>query len=723
MKGFGQNNNQKNNKKIINALPNEEKLISDAFKLHTNGNIKDASNIYIFLIKNGCKDLRVHRNLGVIYQQNRRFEDAKNIYFKVLKNYPNSPEVYSNLGKIFQEESEFQKATDFFKKAINLKPDYLIAYHNLINLYINLNKFDEAANILKKCTEIFPDDFNTLINYGCVLKELEEYEFAEIYLKKSIKLNPNSAIAHINLAAVQKDLKKLNEAEKNILKAIKLNPNSALAYNNFGNILKDKESLEEAEKNYRKAINLNKDFYLAYNNIGNLFSTKGDLLNAEKFTQKAIEINPKFELACVNLAIIKEGLNKIDEAESFYIKAIKINKNFLYSYISLWNFYEKTNNLEKLKNHLNSIQNEDSLKYESLLFKARISYREKDFDLAKSQIDQIPENWPESRGNFTRIKYWSFKGLINEKVKNFDLAYTCFVNSQKDEKYKRCDPNKTINYINEYRESLNSTDHSKVKKEINAKTKEKLVFLIGFPRSGTTLLDTILRSHHQIDVLEEKPLIYSVERIIKTKFKLTLNKIYYLKKEDLDYLRKHYLSEMHKYKDPDKKANVFVDKYPFQTACLPLINLLFPEAKIIFAHRNPFDTVLSCFQQTFEPNNAMANFTTLKSSAQIYDLTMQMWVLYKKNLKLDFIMSRYETLLDNFDDQINKILDFLDLEWDENIKNYRNTALKRGKINTPSSSQVVQPLYKTSIAKWKNYEKYFSDSKIYLDKWYKYFGY
>ena len=723
MKGFGQKDPQQNKKKIINAIPNEKKLISDALSLHSKGQLKDASNIYIFLIKSGCKDLRVYINLGVIYQQSRKFKEAKSIYLNVIKNFPNSPEAFSNLGNIFQEESEFKKAEEYYKKAINLKSDYLMAYNNLISIYVNNKSFDEAANILKKCTEIFPNDFNTFINYGCVLRELGKLENAEICFKKSIRLNPNLAVSYINLAVVQKDLKKLSEAEKNILKAIKLNPNSELAFNNFGNILKEKGSLDEAEKNYRKAINLNKDFYLAYNNIGNLFSTKGDLINAEKFTQKAIEINPKFELACVNLAIIKEGLNKIDEAESFYIKAIKINKNFLYSYISLWNFYEKTNNLEKLKNHLNSVQNEDSLKYESLLFKARISYREKDFNLAKSQIDQIPENFSKSKENSTCILFWSYKGFIEEKVKNFDLAYTCFINRQKNERYDRCDPISFINYINVYEESLNSTEHSKVKKEVNVKTKERLVFLIGFPRSGTTLLDTILRSHHQIDVLEEKPLIYSVERIIKTKFKLTLSKIYYLKKEDLDYLRKHYLSEIHKYKDPDKKANVFVDKYPFQTVCLPLINLLFPEAKIIFAHRNPFDTVLSCFQQTFEPNNAMANFTTLKSSAQIYDLTMQMWVLYKKNLKLDFIISRYETLLDNFDDQINRILDFLDLEWDENIKNYRNTALKRGKINTPSSSQVVQPLYKTSIAKWKNYEKYFSDSKIYLDRWSRYFGY
>ena len=86
-------------------------------------------------------------------------------------------------------------------------------------------------------------------------------------------------------------------------------------------------------------------------------------------------------------------------------------------------------------------------------------------------------------------------------------------------------------------------------------------------------------------------------------------------------------------------------------------------------------------------------------------------------------MSKYESLIENFDIHTKKILSFLDLEWDINIKDYRNTALKRKKINTPSSSQVVQPLYKTSVAKWKNYEKFFSDSKIYLEKWSRYFGY
>ena len=173
----------------------------------------------------------------------------------------------------------------------------------------------------------------------------------------------------------------------------------------------------------------------------------------------------------------------------------------------------------------------------------------------------------------------------------------------------------------------------------------------------------------------------------------------------------------------NKNAKILIDKFPFQTVCLPLINLLFPNSKIIFTHRNPYDTVLSCFQQSFEPNNAMANFRSIESASRIYDLTMSIWLDYKEKLNINHITSKYEDLIEDFDKHILKILNFLDVSWDENIKNYRNTAHDRGKINTPSSSQVVQPLYKSSIDKWKNYEKYFKNSNRYLHKWISYFKY
>ena len=155
------------------------------------------------------------------------------------------------------------------------------------------------------------------------------------------------------------------------------------------------------------------------------------------------------------------------------------------------------------------------------------------------------------------------------------------------------------------------------------------VFLIGFPRSGTTLLDTILRSHSEVDVLEEKPIINSVEQIIKTKFKCSIDKLHELNTLDLDFLRDQYLKILKSNSDVKKNAKILIDKFPFQTVCLPLINLLFPKSKIIFTHRHPYDTVLSCFQQTFEPNNAMSNFRSIDSTSEIYDLTMRMWLDYK----------------------------------------------------------------------------------------------
>ena len=249
----------------------------------------------------------------------------------------------------------------------------------------------------------------------------------------------------------------------------------------------------------------------------------------------------------------------------------------------------------------------------------------------------------------------------------------------------------------------------------------KLAFLIGFPRSGTTLLDTILRSHPDIEVIEEQPIFSNIENLVKEKFNTKLENLYSISENNIKILKKQYFELLMEH--TNTKGKLLIDKMPLHTSRLPLINLLFPNAKIIFTHRQPYDTILSCFQQSFKPNSAMANLVSLKSSSIMYDQVMSAWSIYKNNLSLDFITSKYEHLIEDFDNHTSKILDFLGVGWDENVKNYRKTALERSKINTPSSSQVVQPLYKSSIEKWKNYEKYFEDCHQYLEKWVTYFNY
>ena len=722
MKGFGNKDKTTNNSKDrkVKTL-RKDKLISNALSLHSNGRIKEASEIYYSLIQKKVDDPRIFINLGSIYSQMKDFDKAIMLFDESIKKFPKSLEAYTNLANVLVIKGKSDIAKKILNKAIELNPKYLRPYSDLAAIFVNERNFERAEFFLRKSLGINPKNINTLVNLACVLKDLGDSEQAEGFLRYALQINPKYDFALINLGAVLNELGKIDEGEQFLREALKLNPISPIALNNLGNILTKKNNNKAAELCYRKAIEIKSDFFLAYNNLGSLLSKQGDLVEAEKFTEKAITYNPKFELAYVNLGSIKIDLDKLSEAEELFLSAIEINKNYNYAFRNLFRLYEKTNNISKLKNKIENLSENKNIINEILMFKARISFREKDFVNAKNLIDKVANEWIKNTDHATNLLYWSFRAFIEEKVKNYDEAFKCFEQSQLNLKYEDFNPKIFQNYIHIYRKNLDNKNFV-VKKKTSNENKFSPVFLIGFPRSGTTLLDTILRSHPEIDVIEEKPLINSVEQVIKSKFKCSLDELHKLNMDDVKFLRNHYL-EILKNNCDNKKAKILIDKFPFQTVCLPLINLLFPNSKIIFTHRNPYDTVLSCFQQSFEPNNAMSNFRSIESTSKIYDLTMNMWTDYKTKLKINFITSKYEDLIEDFDTNILRILNFLNLKWDDNIKNYRDTAYKRGKINTPSSSQVVQPLYKSSINKWKNYEKYFKNSHKYLNKWLSYFEY
>ena len=722
MKGFGNNDrtNKKSTEKRVKSFQKDE-LISNALSLHLSGKIKEASEIYNFLIQNKIYDPRVINNLGSIYSQLKQFDKAILLFDESIKRFPNCLEAYPNLANVLVAKGRIDAAKNILNKVIELNPKYLRPYTILAGLLVGEGNFKKAEFFLKKALEINPKDINTLVNLGCVLKDSGNPKQAERLLKDALKINPSNNFALTNLGAVLNELEKFDEGERYLRKALTINSSSPMALNNLGNILSNKKNNEEAEICYRKAIEIKSDFSLAYSNLASLLTKQGKLVEAEKLTERAINLNPKFELAYVNLGTIKIDLDKLSEAEELFLSAIRINENYSYAYRNLFRLYEKTNQIIKLKNKLESLDQNKNIINEILMFKARISFREKNFITAKKFIDQVSSEWIINTDHSTNLLFWSYKAFIEEKIKNYNEAFECFEKSQLNLKYEDTNPKIFQDYILAYRKNIDN-EVFLVKAKRTKISKDSPVFLIGFPRSGTTLLDTILRSHPEIDVLEEKALINSVEQIIKSKFKYSLNELHKLSVDDLDFLRNHYLEILQNNSDK-KSAKILIDKFPFQTVCLPLIKLLFPDSKIIFTHRNPYDSILSCFQQSFEPNNAMANFRSIESASKIYDLTMSVWLDYKEKLKINYINSKYEDLIEDFDNHILKILNFLDVSWDENIKNYRNTAHKRGKINTPSSSQVVQPIYKSSIDKWKNYEKHFKNSNQYLDKWISYFKY
>ena len=246
-------------------------------------------------------------------------------------------------------------------------------------------------------------------------------------------------------------------------------------------------------------------------------------------------------------------------------------------------------------------------------------------------------------------------------------------------------------------------------------------FLVGFPRSGTTLLDTILRSHSQINVAEEQPMVAAMRHEMAREN--DLGNIESLSARQQAFLQAQYFAELEKYIEATNENQLCIDKLPLNALDTPLINAVFPKAKYILAIRHPYDCILSCYMQYFKLNPQMANMINLDRIVAFYCVVMKTWATAQERYDLDFHMIRYEDLVTDMPTQVNTLLQFLGLEWEDNLTNYQKTARERGKINTPSYSQVVQPLYKDASYRWKNYRKYFEPYQDQIQPWIERFGY
>ena len=173
----------------------------------------------------------------------------------------------------------------------------------------------------------------------------------------------------------------------------------------------------------------------------------------------------------------------------------------------------------------------------------------------------------------------------------------------------------------------------------------------------------------------------------------------------LTELRKIYFAELDQHLEPESRPEIIVDKLPLNSIEAGLIHRIFPRARFLFSLRHPYDCVLSCFMQNFKLNGAMANFQDLEGAAIMYNKVMGLWQQYQAVLPLEVHTVRYESLIEGFEETLMPLFDFLDVGWDDGVCDYIETAYRRGKINTPSYNQVIQPLYTRSRGRWERYRE------------------
>tara|TARA_B100001250_G_scaffold412230_1_gene442886 strand:- start:288 stop:2156 length:1869 start_codon:yes stop_codon:yes gene_type:complete len=558
---------------------------------------------------------------------------------KVIK-YPK--EEIINQALIFHSQGNITEAAKYYQYLINqgLK-DYRI-FSNYGTILKNLGKLKEAEIFQRKAIQEKPDFAMSYYNLGNVLHALGKLKDAEATIEKSIELNPNYANSHCNLGLIMTELGKLKEAELSLSKSIEIRPDLVEAHYNLGNTLRDLGRLKEAEISYRKAIKLNPEFLDCYLNLGNILKGLGKLKDAEIITLKAIKLKPDYANAHCNLGGILRNLGKLKEAEISYRKAIKLNPDLAKAYYSL---------------SILKCSGENKI-WQDKLFSRNILNN-------KSRKDKIDIY-------FARANILHRKKNYNECTKYLKLANNLKLDIH---------ASKSNIMINKTRNLLIESNKQKINKKIHIESPQS-IFIVGMPRSGSTLLESILSMNKEttdlgeINILEES--FIEVKRIDQG---LTLAELYWKK--------------AHNY---NNKLKATTNKWLYNYQYAGIIACGIPNAKIIHCFRNPLDNILSIYRTYFAQGNQYSS--SIVDCAQVYLDQEEIMTEYKNRFRSKIYDLNYDLLVSNPNKVIQSLISWLGWQWDDS---YLTHHLNPRAVSTASSVQVRSPIHSKSIDGWKNY--------------------
>ena len=585
------------------------------------------------------------------------------------------------------------------------------------------NNFVEAKKIYEKILKINPKNFETNFYLGTLYAQNKNFQKAVEFLNLASEINPNLADLHNNLGLILREAGKLEEASTSIKKAIGINPNYAVAHSNLGLIYRDLGLADKAISCFEKSIEINSNHSDPYNNLGLIYKDLGNIEKAEEYFKKTISINNKNIHAYINLGNIYKNIGDSEKAEKLYKDSLNINPLFFDAFNNLMDLFERTNQNEKLNDVI--VDAEKNFKSNPVvkLFYGQYLFKKQKFFKAIEILEKI--KFDSRQSNRERLRNLIL-AKCNDQVENFTKAYNYFKKTNEineNNKDDNINKNKTLEIVKKRFDFFSKKEKESWSNSKNSNILQNPIFLVGFPRSGTTLLDTILRSHDTIEVIEEEPILGDFINYLTEIINGDLN---YLKEIDQQVLKKTrdvYFSNMDKYIKDKNPNKIYIDKMPLNIIHVGEIVRIFPKAKFIVSLRHPIDSVLSCFMQSFKMNNAMANFLNLDDASNLYSKVMSLWIQYTKIPSIKYHYVKYEDVVTNFEPTIKNVLDFLEVPWSDKVFKFYKTAEKRNLISTPSYDQVNKPIYSKSMYRWKKYEKNISKIIPTLQPWIKKFNY
>jgi tetratricopeptide (TPR) repeat protein len=697
-------------------------LYQQALDCQRQGDLKTAKVHYLSVLQLDPDHADALHSLGNIDAREGRLDDAERLVRKAIALRPLKAAFINSLGNLMKARGKLDEAMFMYEQAARLQPDLAAAHSNLADIMLQTGNPDGAVDAAFRALKADPNLAGGYAVLGRALNNLGRFDEAVDAFRRAVVIRPDYAPAYDHLGHVLRARGEMQEAREAFEHALTINPELPSAWHNLATVRMVEGDVDGAIQAFEKARELRPRHVSTLLNLGIAYHTSNRFRRAVETYREALEIQPRNPLLHLNLGLVRVEERRTEEAERCLKKAIEIDPKLVKAYAELAALYEETNQLEALEDALDKglalAPNHPRLNLEAAKRDRRKGRIEE--GIARLEAFDIDALDPRLAEQFNYQL-----GYLQDRAGNAPEAFAHFEAANRiaagTVRAKAARPERFTVMLDRMREYFASADISGWPPAPPADCASP-VFMFGFPRSGTTLLDVALDSHPGISTAEEQSTIMPVMEMIRDLPGGFPQSIGDMEGEHIAAVRDAYFHALDAaFAEPPK--GVVIDKMPIRTVYAGVLWRLFPDARFIFCLRHPCDVVLSNFMQHYTANDAFANFFTLEGSVKIYDRTMRLWQTYLDKLPLNVHTVRYEHMVEDLEQSVREVLSFLDLPWDPAVLKYAERAIERGRINTNSYHQVTEAIYTRSRDRWRAYGEFLEPHLAVLRPHLEYFGY
>ena len=626
-------------------------------------------------------------NLGLSLSRQEKYKEANKIWMKASEAFPEDVRVWSNWGNMLRESRQLKPALGVLQKGLELVPEDTDALNNLGCVLRELGRGEEAVEAFVKATNIRPKNYLAHYNRALALRDVGQHEDAAIAARYAIDFKEDYGDAYNALSSALVEIGEFSQAHYAAQRAVQLNPDQAEAYLNLADVLYLSSAFNDGHAALREALKRDPDNPQAYGKLSSVYERLDETEDALWAIDKAIELAPETPMFLACKASILHISNNVEEAFEYIEKALGMAPNMISAIVTKAELLIATNKNDEAKEILLKAKEKfpnNPLIYFTLSGIQKItSEDDPDYQAMLSLEDKVKK-----MGTVYMASLYYALAMANEQMKKYKEAFE-YLNKASAEKRKVMPYNTEAQPAIFQRVKSNYSPELIKSFEGKGYETEQPIFIVGMPRSGTTLTEQILSSHPDVFGAGELP---DMERTKRRFSNITADN---LKEAGRIYME--YALARNKSGEPIKRIT---DKMPGNYMNVGLIATMLPKAKIIHCCRNPMDTCLSNYKQNFMVGQFWSyDLEEMGDEYVRYIDLMNFWHQAFPNRILDV---HYEETVDDLEKQARNIIDFVGLEWD-------NACLQPHKhkraVLTASKAQVTQPVYKSSVKKWKNFEE------------------